>query len=668
MIMTSTFPLVFYYILLLSNCVASNTGVTQGPQKETDVTEILNNHALNMEDSIMYQAIRLLYCIPRHRRWIMEMGDGNCMGFFLGDCFYRLETGRPVNNIHDLSLDGALWNLKAFLEQGTEGSLDAGLGQLLWRVLRELGLPSWNQPLEPVEVVCFKGANGVSLARFEFVDQGNSGAVLEAVDDSEYFVVLLNGNNLAIDWKVFEENYDLVLTVLEVEEKDRWDGKLRKKLIGLNEGSLADLNKVRAVLLKKKSLAEEELPALPEEFHEKFISPDLAPAAKITFLIQPPLWLPLNTIPLELRLLALIPEVRGYLFERALKQYREGSSKSNFSMASLYDNNAGPAGERIYDLCALQFSGYANKQWFLESDSTIKIDEDRFLAFSPYVFIHANRQSYPDSVRLGGRREDEKLNYKLYASIDQDGQHLKVSIFGATNQYRQSYRIFNKYSWNIPTLRQSMALYRCEELERVYQNARKGEYFGLGPMPSVSLGPMKQACSPKFLALWLILNINDIVNKIPFSQAFYSNVGFDKVKPVLDKFCADPRFPASSDSTAATFQELYEAMLFSGLAYHSERSPIFKVSGICTLGGKDQVFEFHIPTLPEAFDLSKHPFSASVKEYLEGKPFKQFHQDFPFGRPPKMDGQMENVRVWKIQFPSYFTKIYPAGTDGDIKK
>lgn len=459
---------------------------------------------------------------------------------------------------------------------------------------------------------------------------------------------------LQLFFSVFSD-YDPMLTVQEVEEENIWSKKLEKRLRGVG---FKALDNVRAVLLRSKSVSEKPLPLLPDNLYDKFVSTDLSPATKITFPSDVSLWLPLSKIPMDLRLLALIPEARGYLLGRAIEFYQNyGKLDQFFSISYFTENSSAPLSDRVHDLCAFTNFGYGHIVPWIQTSSS-SVEPCGLKALSSYIFYKEKDAYKPFPETL----ERAKVTYTLYVSINQQGNSFKFYAPEAT-QSGMNYQIFDAYSAHphdrryVAEERSKMAIYRCEESQRRRFNAKNNEYHEVAGESSLSLGPMSQACSPNFVAFCFILSVHQSCRKLKCKEFFRS---FEEAKNEILNL--EKKLPLNT----STVQKLYEAILWQeGPAYHSEKSASFKISGLCSVAGQDETFEFCIATLSDEFDLSK-PFSSTTKAYLEGKLFNNLRAYS--GQPIQKDAVMENVRIWNIQFPSYFMKSYPDGMDESVKK
>lgn len=639
------------FILLLGICFSSDVHVGQDAQMGTVVTKILNDLPRSEVQSVFCQAVGLLYRIPHLRRCIMNRANGNRLQYFLGDFFFRLEVPEFKDSSPKApspSLIRSLENVKDVLQSGL--GISSEIGQVFWKTLWILGLAQRKNSNSPIEMACF-GENGlVSQVSFECVERSNPAEWLNVVNNSEYLVVFL-GENSQMDWSVFENHEVLVALV-----------KIGGKLTGLSTFFFQDHTAhLYAAVLKKKNLAVEiQLPPISDEIYEKFKYPALSPTTKLSFPSEPPLWFPLAEIPIQLRLLALIPEARGHLLQQAIEfNSRSGPGPGMFTIESFYNGvSDSTLKDRLCEICGFKIANgpfrAADIQWILNTSRCASLKNTETLP--PWIFVQPEnaKSPFPATLKCG------EMTYKLHVSVIQDisSNLLIITAPGGTPNYKECrYKWYDETKSGRNSNRERMGIYRCDEKQRVHHNTKNCELLGVGNDDHISLEPLKvEACSPKFLAVSFVFHMKAIFDGLMLNQTFqaFQGMNFTDLKPIFDKYCKSEELQATG-----TFQEIYDKIIVGQKLTCISKDAKFLVSGFCSLNGTAQTFEFYFPTLPDELDLTKS-LSLALQDLLEGKSFNSFENYSAKIKPGKLEGVMKNVQIWNIQYPSYFLKNYSA--------
>lgn len=443
----------------------------------------------------------------------------------------------------------------------------------------------------------------------------------------------------------------MIYAVQEVEEEIPDFDTPMPTLIGVSGTSFKENPRnLRAVMFRKKSV-QENVEGLSEELYDKFRYPGLSPVVKITFPGQVPLWLPTSNVSIQVRILALIPEARGPLFDLhvASRRTRAPFLMQNFPKNSVFFEKI------LKSLFLVKNNGSYSDQWIHKTKGQ-SIGGSTKTIYPPYILVQQESEDdpYPNSLERG------PLTYKLYVSLVEDKNYLAISAPGATPS-NGTYPIVGIDQKITPTVKQSLAVYRCEESQRRYFNAKNTE-FSLdkknsdGSMyssfPRVSLGLMKEGttCSPDFLVYWFIANMKEIADKELFQNISQNSIGFDQARQSIDALCK----PASKN----TFEVLYEDLIFN--KYHHVDLSMFVALGTCTVNGEGRTFAFYFSMVPKEFDISR-PLSSFVEDSLEARQSGDVHRFYLSNL--NQDGVLKNVRVWNIRFPGYFLKNYPPTED-----
>lgn len=469
------------------------------------------------------------------------------------------------------------------------------------------------------------------------------------------------------------ENFDIILAVQK--------HGAEQKFVSISGPSITDLKDVRAVLLKSKSIVEKSLELISNEVFEELSYPQLSPTAKFTFPFTAPIWLPLSYIPIQFRLFALLPEVRGYLLRRALDF--KGSYKKSFSIKKFFSHYFVCSKQqqqlfvpedvlraRIFYLCRFRYKSnedpilppefYCGGKWIRSriknygkwiqplNEKTLSV-----MIYSPYHFVKKNfHESFPLSLERG--EDPEKIIYELYFSIVQERETLTISAPGASPS-SGTYQMFVTKDTRLPVEPIGMAVYRCSESQRRFINAKLSEDTYV---KSIDFFPprRKNVCSPKMLASWFYHTFGLIPSDRSHCIVFPIEEGTQKR---IDELFVGSNFPASFEKV--TFQQIFEYLYSKRTNSNNSKFSSFEVSGRSTRDRTDQLFQFWISFLPDYFDLSKD-LSSSIKDYLKAQQYAPIYsQCFK-------DDDNADVEIWDIKIPSFFLKNYPASTDASVKE
>lgn len=418
---------------------------------------------------------------------------------------------------------------------------------------------------------------------------------------------------------------------------------------GIQKGSessllldLADYNKRVAVLdlymclLKRGNALSVPLPELPEEVADKLKFKELVPSLKLARPNQPPLWLPVaGDISLELRLLALIPEARGYLLSSILKDF--DPQKFSISDCSkyllMYDIFIFRSSESL--LFATKPSSSIRSNWFqLATDKYCS----KISAYSRYIFV----EEAGAGARFPPTLNREGLQYTLYAFMEQSSDSLTYSVQGA----KPSDGTFSVQKSLPPS---KLAIYRCDEDARRYMNAKidKFRHGESDPLITLSqLGP-NHKCTSKFLAHWFVYSLSALKENKKINSEEFKNGN-----------------PCLLNRDKKGFEELLGQKINGDSFGHNPTKVAFYVTGTFVIDREERPFYIFISYLPADFDIVGSSLSKSFEKYLLLKDSGKLQHDFRRIEKPQMKhGPIESVQVWNIEVADYFVKTYPLSDD-----
>lgn len=147
-----------FCVLFLNTCFASVIADSQNQPNDSKVLQELNSKSSSFQNSILCQAIALIYHLPHHRRFIMENTDGGHFNYFLAESLFFLETNQP-NKLR-------LQTLESFIAHVDQPS-DDDLCKLFWHFLEMTKLSDHHKLAGTIELVCFEGMRKAMQVTFE---------------------------------------------------------------------------------------------------------------------------------------------------------------------------------------------------------------------------------------------------------------------------------------------------------------------------------------------------------------------------------------------------------------------------------------------------------------------------------------------------------------------